>query len=121
MTNEEREAIDKLTNGEKMDFVTLVRTFKKEGIEKFAVIRKEYLDKVLSLIKEQQEEIEKYEKIYKEYDCYRWVKELDKKDKQIDLMAEELWREFYLTYMNGYGINSKEELKQYFERKVEEC
>lgn len=25
---------------------------------------------------------------YKEYDCYRWVKELDKKDKIIDLMAE---------------------------------
>ena len=46
------------------------------------------LDTVLSLIKEQQEKIAKYEKIYKEYDCYRWVKELDKKDKIIDLMAE---------------------------------
>ena len=63
MTNEQREAIDKLTNGEKMDFVTLVRTFKKEGIEKFAVVRKEYLDTVLSLIKEQQER----EELIKEY------------------------------------------------------
>lgn len=65
MTNEQREAIDKLTNGEKMDFVTLVRTFKKEGIEKFAVVRKEYLDTVLSLIKEQQEEIENITTNYK--------------------------------------------------------
>lgn len=48
------------------------------------------LDTVLSLIKEQREKIEKYEKIYKEYDCYRWVKELNKKDKQIDLMAESI-------------------------------
>ena len=48
----------------------------------------ELLKSALSLIKEQEEEIAKYEKIYKEYDCYRWVKELDKKDKIIDLMAE---------------------------------
>lgn len=53
MTNEQREAVEKLKNGEKMDFTTLVRTFKKEGTEKFAVVRKEYLDTVLSLIKEQ--------------------------------------------------------------------
>ena len=36
---------------------------------------------------EKDKTIEKYIKIYKEYDCYRWVKELEKKDKQIDLMA----------------------------------
>ena len=48
------------------------------------------IDTVLSLIKEQQEKIAKYEKIYKEYDCYRWVKELDKKDKQIQELEEEI-------------------------------
>ena len=63
MTNEQREAVEKLKNGEKMDFITLVRTFKKEGTEKFAVVRKEYLDTVLSLIKEQQER----EELIKEY------------------------------------------------------
>ena len=47
------------------------------------------IDTVLSLIKEQQDKIAKYEKIYKEYDCYRWVKELDKKDKQIQELEEE--------------------------------
>ena len=39
---------------------------------------------VLSMLQEQKEKIAKYEKIYKEYDCYRWVKELDKKDKIIN-------------------------------------
>ncbi len=48
------------------------------------------IDTVLSLIKEQQDKIAKYEKIYKEYDCYRWVKELDKKDKQIQELEEEI-------------------------------
>ena len=130
MTNEQREAIDKLTNGEKMDFVTLVRTFKKEGIEKFAVVRKEYLDTVLSLIKEQQEKIAKYEKIYKEYDCYRWVKELDKKDKIIDLMAEfiatlDIEEDICANIENdncdkmAFG-ECENCIKQYFERKVED-
>ena len=134
MTNEQREAVEKLKNGEKMDFITLVRTFKKEGTEKFAVVRKEYLDTVLSLIKEQQKKIEKYEKIYKEYDCYRWVKELNKKDKQIDLMAEMIdeLSEYYTRYHRKNNefckeiciekdIDCKDCIKQYFERKVEEC
>ena len=85
------------------------------------------LDTVLSLIKEQREKIEKYEKIYKEYDCYRWVKELDKRDKQIDLMAE--WISERCFYKDDYSNSceiiqdscSKEDdckhcIKQYFER-----
>lgn len=40
-------------------------------------------------------EKEKYEKIYKEYDCYRWVKELNKKDNQIDLMAKRLNQAYF--------------------------
>ena len=50
----------------------------------------ESIETVLSMLKEKDEKIAKYEKIYKEYDCYRWVKELEKKDKMIDLMAEQL-------------------------------
>lgn len=85
------------------------------------------LDTVLSLIKEQREKIEKYEKIYKEYDCYRWVKELDKRDEQIDLMAE--WISERCFYKDDYSNSceiiqdscSKEDdckhcIKQYFER-----
>ena len=88
------------------------------------------LDTVLSLIKEQREKIEKYEKIYKEYDCYRWVKELDKRDEQIDLMAE--WISERCFYKDDYSNSceiiqdscSKEDdckhcIKQYFAGLVE--
>ena len=92
MTNEQRGTIDKLTNGEKMDFSTLVRTFKKEGIENFAVVRKEYVDTVLSLIKEQ--------------------------EKQIDLMAEIFYKKFKAELLLEYGFESEEQLKQYFENKA---
>ena len=89
----------------------------------------EAIEIVLSLIKEQQEKIAKYEKIYKEYDCYRWVKELDKRDKQIDLMAEKInegycnenffWNWFEKNFGKREADYTKE-IKQYFERKVEE-
>ena len=87
MTNEQREAIENLSEINNLSEEEL----QKENENITAIL--DYtdlksLDTVLSLIKEQQEKIAKYEKIYKEYDCYRWVKELDKKDKIIDLMAE---------------------------------
>ena len=83
--------------------------------------------------KEKDKEIAKYEKIYKEYDCYRWVKELDKKDKQIDLMAKSIELQqhadidiFDLDQIcKGLNCNKKCELiekdciKQYFEKLAE--
>ena len=82
----------------------------------------EAIDTVLSLIKEQQEKIAKYEKIYKEYDCYRWVKELDKKDKQIDLMADFIGQDMRCIRpeikCNKMTHDCKDCVKQYFENKV---
>ncbi len=75
------------------------------------------IDIVLSLIKEQEEEIAKYEKIYKEYDCYRWVKELNKKDKQIDLMARAI--DNYDSQLEINTFKDKEYIKQYFADLVE--
>lgn len=54
----EQEIIEKLKESKKIDFNTLVRTFKKEGIENFAVIRNEYLETVLNMLKENSEEIQ---------------------------------------------------------------
>ena len=75
------------------------------------------VDTVLNLItklqkenEEKDKQIAKYEKIYKEYDCYRWVKEIEKKDKIIDLMAKAFKQD---------DVRSVEEIKQYFERKSE--
>lgn len=77
------------------------------------------LETALNMLKEKDEKIAKYEKIYKEYDCYRWVKELEKKDKMIDLMAEQLAG---LTIWNNEKekpliLPDIEDVKQYFERK----
>lgn len=112
MTNEQREVMKCLADRKEMDLIEVIRTFKREGIENFAVVRKEYLDTALSLIKEQQEEIEK-------------------KDKQIDLMAE--WISERCFYKDDYSNSceimqdscSKEDdckhcIKQYFERKAED-
>lgn len=127
MTNEQREAIEFL------EFYKQ-HCLKKEieNMDNYETIHdgdfvSKNLDTVLFLIKEQQEKIEKYEKIYKEYDCYRWVKELDKRDKQIDLMAE--WISERCFYKDDYSNSceiiqdscSKEDdckhcIKQYFER-----
>ena len=77
---------------------------------------------VLNMLKEKDEQIAKYEKIYKEYDCYRWVKELEKKDKQIDLMARAI--DNYDSQLEINTFRDKEHVKQYFkeiaERKSEE-
>lgn len=93
MTNEQREAIEYLKES------VLIY---KNTIPKIS----QSIDTVLSLIKEQEEEIEK-------------------KDKIIDLMAERI---NWLCKTNGilldreHGVNfTEEDIKQYFERKVEEC
>ena len=52
--------------------------------------------------------------------CHKLKEEVEKKDKIIDLMTNELYEEFYLTYEAIYGINNKEQLKQYFENKAKE-
>ena len=99
---------------------------------------KKYYEILLNLITKLQKEneekdktIEKYIKIYKEYDCYRWVKELEKKDKQIDLMAgyianidtdEDICKE--QADNNCDDINReadcKDCIKQYFEKLAKE-
>lgn len=110
MTNEQREAVEFL------EFYKQ-HCLKKEieNMDNYETIHdgdfvSKNLDTVLSLIKEQQDKIAKYEKIYKEYDCYRWVKELDKKDKQIDLMARAFKQD---------DVRTVEEIKQYFAGLVE--
>ena len=47
-------------------------------------------------------------------------KENEEKDKQIDLMAEIFYKRFKAELLLEYGFESEEQLKQYFERKVED-
>lgn len=99
MTNEQREAIDTLKEITENDLLNYW-----EGTER----PYNAIQIVLSLIKEQQEKIAKYEKIYKEYDCYRWVKELDKKDKIIEFYKKGLEREIEENRENVMEIIEKD-------------
>lgn len=81
---------------------------------------KKSINTVLSLIKEQQEEIEKLKN--KEVLIKRYFKKCDlikQKDKQIDLMAEIFYKRFKAELLLEYGFESEEQLKQYFAGLVE--
>ena len=84
------ETIKRLTNGEKIDFNTLVRTFKKEGIENFVVTKKEYIETVLNMLKEKDKEIEKYKYLYQKALDNTIISDREniRLKKQINLMAK---------------------------------
>lgn len=120
MTTEQREAIDRLKDDIK--YADMRDTVDDDCTICFI----DDLDTALSLIKEQQEEIEGLKD--KEVLIKRYFKKCDlikQKDKQIDLMAFNL-ADYVMYYeydkcRNPEMIKNKaEELKQYFERKVED-
>lgn len=106
----EQEVIEKLTNGrEEIDLITLIRKFKKEGIENFVVTKKEYIETVLSMLKKKDKEKEELQqalarniarnftssmketaKAKEDLEMLNkgWQIELEKKERQIDLMAD---------------------------------
>lgn len=69
MTNKQKEMMECLADRKEMDLIEVIRIFKREGIKNFAIVRKEYLDTILSLLKQ--------------------------KDKQIDLMAKRLNQAYF--------------------------
>lgn len=79
--------------------------------------KKEYsqvLQDAILLLKEQQEEISKYKTLYE-----RALSDVVKTDKQIDLMAELVYKRFKAELLLEYGFESEEQLKQYFAGLVE--
>ena len=118
MTTEQREAIDRL-NRFKTIQVLYGNTFAMH-IEQLKTLQVN-INTVLSLIKEQQEEIEKKDKIidfYKkglerEVESNREnVMEIIKKDKQIDYIID------FIRERSIYAVDTHEKLKQYFADKV---
>ena len=91
-------------------------------------------DAVLSLIKEQEKQIENTTENYKNLiedismlakelgleddatidEIYIAIKRLKQKDKQIDLMAELVYKRFKAELLLEYGFENEEQLKQYF-------
>ena len=104
MTNEQREAIEKL------EYVN--RWYDCNNY--YSRYELDCIDTVLSLIKAQQEEISKYKTLYE-----RALSDVVKTDKQIDLMAELVYKRFKAELLLEYGFENEEQLKQYFADLVE--
>ena len=113
MTNEQREAIDRFKH-----LLNLKYTPFNGG--RNVLIDKEAIDTALSLIKEQQAEMEDLKN--KSVLIKRYFKKCDlikQKDKQIDLMAELVYKRFKAELLLEYGFENEEQLKQYFADLVE--
>lgn len=81
-----------------------------------------FIKELQDMLKEKNAEIEQYKRMIaagiintaKDELVQEKNKEIEKKDKQIDLMAEKIFEE-------GIVWKDKEEVKQYYERKSKEC
>ncbi len=76
---------------------------------------KKAIDEALNLIEKQDKRINELEKALID-DDYKHKQETKKKDRIINRMADELWNEFYLTYMNDLSIHNQNELIEYFKK-----
>lgn len=126
MTTEQREAIDRLKKYiEEDDFYNIYKEIKedeREGkIGGTHIVFCKAIDIALSLIKEQEIYIKKYNDTTEEMnrDIRKLISEIQKKDKQIDLMAEIFYKRFKAELLLEYGFENEEQLKQYFVELVE--
>ena len=123
MTNEQREAIEIC----KEKIIESFYDFPNPTSIELKDTDVEAIDTVLSLIKEQQIYIKKYNDTTEEMnrDIRKLISEIQKKDKQIDLMVEYIDKidvsEDICEGKTMCDENCKDCIKQYFERKVEEC
>lgn len=124
------ETITHLKNGKKMTICTLIRTFKKEGIENFVVTRKKYIETVLSELEKKDTEIIEAKEANRQLSL-----EIEKKDKVINemsnfinLMSNELVAEIgdnnlefckMQKCIDNGELDCEECIKEYFTKKVE--
>lgn len=115
MTKEQEEAIERLNKLKSRNILYGNRA----GmiIEDFKTLQND-IETVLNMLKQKDKEIERLRYIKKSFD-YVVQKETEKKDKIIDLMAEVFYKKFKAELLLEYGFENEEQLKQYFERKVE--
>ena len=120
MTNEQREAIELLERIHASYFLSGMIEQSNYIVDK-AYETDKAIDTVLSLIKEQQIYIKKYNDTTEEMnrDIRKLISEIQKKDKQIDLMAEIFYKRFKAELLLEYGFENEEQLKQYFADLVE--
>ena len=117
MTNEQREAIEIC----KEKIIESFYDFPNPTSIELKDTDVEAIEIVLSLIKEQEKYIKDANDITEEMngDIMRLIYELKQKDKQIDLMAELVYKRFKAELLLEYGFENEEQLKQYFADLVE--
>lgn len=99
------ETITHLKNGKKMTICTLIRTFKKEGIENFVVTRKKYIETVLSELEKKEAIINEMAKEITEflgtcpYDKYDW-QDIDC-EKVCEDDMKQCWVEYFEKKVEG--------------------
>ena len=130
MTYEEIEkAKEDLTFFNEGDYITREMQHSAEVLEK-------YIEQLEQALQEQQEENKKKDKIIDEQlkenvklqaelntennRCMILANNNKFKEQMIDLMAEIFYKRFKAELLLEYGFESEEQLKQYFERKVED-
>ena len=137
MTKEQEEAIENLKGMlEYKRQVYNMDTMRNEIVPALYDIDRKAIETVLSMLKEKDTEIEEYKRMIatgiintaKDELVQEKNKEIEKKDKIIDLMAETI-RKLAISLANYKGSYNKEtinftgsikDIKQYFERKSEE-
>lgn len=98
LSEDENKAIDILFKKEKIKLQSVLRIFKREGIENFVITRKEYLDIVSNLI----------EKLKKENEELKTEKQLlESQEKQLKNYIEELKKHDY----RNIQIDEENEIK----------
>ena len=58
----EKEAIEKLHNEKKQELISVLRTFRREGIENFVITRKEIIETILKALEQKDKEIQELKK-----------------------------------------------------------
>ena len=129
-----KEALEKLQKREKIDLISLIRKFKKEGIETFAITKLEIIETILAELenskKETQQVLSDYQELGKDY--YHLECELEKKEKIIDELVKTTVKlretsnedcfipRTYRDIDECIRTTCEKCLKEYFKKKVEE-
>ena len=88
-----------------------------------------FIKELQDMLKEKNAEIEEYKRIIaagiinaaKDELVQEKNKEIEKKDKQINLIINAVYKRFKAELLLEYGFENEEQFKQYFERKSKEC
>lgn len=125
MTKEQEEAIELAENFTKMDFSNPMGWTGYYDTELKEL--SQAIETALNMLKEKDAEIEEYKRmiaagiinVAKDELVQEKNKEIEKKDRQIDLMAEIFYKKFKAELLLEYGFENEEQLKQYFKELAE--